>query len=132
MLLVLSAQDIHRLEVVVMDGERVRHEAVVETPPEGFLSTVNALVNSWNMAWKDFTRVAVVSGPGSFTSTRVIVTIANGMAFGRNIPIVSVENPDRKPLVELVPDMLSATPNGFVAPVYDRPPHITSRKASDV
>jgi tRNA threonylcarbamoyladenosine biosynthesis protein TsaB len=131
MMLFLSAQDIHRLEAAIVGDDRLLHEASVAAPPEQFLASLNALMAGWGVEWKEVERVMVVTGPGSFTSTRLIITIANGIAFGENVPVVGVENPSREPLVELIRRnewKQAATQSAFAIPVYDRPPNITQRR----
>lgn len=47
-----------------------------------------------SLARADITKVAVATGPGSFTGLRVGVSFALGLAMGRGIPIVSLPSLD--------------------------------------
>jgi tRNA threonylcarbamoyladenosine biosynthesis protein TsaB len=51
----------------------------------------------------DIMKIMVCAGPGSFTGTRVGVTIAQGLAFARHIPIVAIPK-------DKVPDNLLKLP----------------------
>ena len=57
----------------------------------------------------DISAIEVVPGPGSFTSSRIGVAVANALAFGLNIPV-------------------NGHLHEFVKPVYDRPANITMSK----
>ncbi len=134
MVLFLSAQDIHAFEAAISDETgRLLHSAKVAAPPEEFLASLHALLAGWNATLDTLTGVVVVTGPGSFTSTRISVTIANGLAFAKQIPVVGLENTAREPIEHLVEagawkEPLAAAPSGYAVPVYDRPPHITARR----
>lgn len=131
-MLFLSAQDLTELQVgcVEPSGELSGLERRASRP-ETFLRDLSEYLKRHAKSWKDFDGVLVVAGPGSFTSTRVIVTIANGLAFALKIPVFSLKNPGR-----LSPEALLKTwkrpfalpffsYKKFVMPIYDRPPHIT-------
>ncbi len=57
---------------------------------------------------EDITEVEVNPGPGSFTGTRIGVTIANAIGFALRVPVNGQKNP--------------------VEPIYSSPPSITTRK----
>lgn len=61
-----------------------------------------------NLHQADITEVEVNPGPGSFTGTRIGVTIANALGFALGIPVNGQKNP--------------------VEPIYSSPPSITSSK----
>ena len=52
------------------------------------------LLDNNNLKPKDLSKIAVCIGPGSFTGTRIGVTIAKTMAYSLNIPIVSLTSID--------------------------------------
>jgi hypothetical protein len=126
--LLVCGQDIRSLSLgLVVDG-RLERESLAAVPPERYLACVAETLAEWNTDVSDLGAVAVVSGPGSFTSSRVSTTIANAIAFARNIPVVAVENPERGDMRSLVAaiDLSVAPVSGrFAVPVYDRPPHVT-------
>jgi len=135
MILFLSAQDIHELQTAVTDQDgRVLHHANVSAPPEAFLSSLEAERAAWGIEWDELDAIVVVTGPGSFTSCRIVVTIANGIGFARLIPIVGIENAERHSLLALIDEgewkaRVTSRDLGFAVPVYDRPPNITKRRA---
>jgi len=133
-MLFLSSQHIHRIEIGMLskNGE-LEEQVFVSCPPENFLGTLNTLLSAWGKAWHDFDRVIVVTGPGSFTSTRGIVAIANSIGFTQSIPVVGIENPDEKTLSEMVSEdvwvknVLDSS-DLFANVAYGRGPGITMSK----
>lgn len=133
MILFLAAQDITRLEVGFLDHDG--HLLLFQRfsiAPEEYLATIAQFFSNSSTQLEAIEKIFVVSGPGSFTSTRMIVTIANALAFSKNIPIIGAENATRRDNKELVRDScllwLRQESDGFVTPTYDRPPHITLKK----
>lgn len=57
---------------------------------------------------QDITEIEVNTGPGSFTGTRIGVSIANALGFALNVPVNESKSP--------------------VEPVYSSPPSITTKK----
>lgn len=123
--LFLCAQDIQFVRLGLVVGEKVVAEKTVDVPPEQYLRSLDTFLTEQNVALHDIQRLMVVTGPGSFTASRVSVTMANTIAYVQGIPMIAIENPDRKSLTELIPLIAHAPEHRFVVPVYDRPPHIT-------
>lgn len=127
--LLISGQDIRSLSLGLVRDGRLVGEATVAVPPERYLAAVVSTLGEWNVRIDGLDAIAVVTGPGSFTSSRVSVTMANAIAFARNIPVVGIENAARASVRELAESLDSAAlppTDRFAVPVYDRPPHITS------
>lgn len=58
---------------------------------EKMLPAITALLESQKLDFEDIQGVLVVTGPGSFTSLRVGVTIANGLAYSLGCPIYALD-----------------------------------------
>jgi len=48
------------------------------------------MMNQAQITTQDITRIAVCTGPGSFTGQRVALSFAKGMALPRNIPVIGL------------------------------------------
>ena len=95
--------------------------------PEKYLHSLDETLKEWGVIDKqEFEGVIVVTGPGSFTASRVSTTIANGFAFTRSIPVIGLSNPNHLDLESLL-SLNDEVNTGvhFVIPTYNRPPSIT-------
>ncbi len=125
-MLLICGQDIGFLSIGrVQNGVLVAHQTV-SASPEQYLSTVDLTMREWGIEPSELSAIAVVTGPGSFTSSRISTVIANTIAFAKQIPVIPIENPDHLPLDEIINqiDVKKSTP--FAIPTYNRPPHITN------
>lgn len=55
---------------------------------------LNNLLQSTNQALHDLDFIGVNQGPGPFTTLRVVITTANGLAFATGIPLIGVDGLD--------------------------------------
>ncbi len=121
MQLFLSAQDINQLTVGLIDGQSLVQERTVEADPEEFLQEIDRALHEWSVGFDQIDGVAVVRGPGSPTSLRVTVTMANTIGFVHQLPVAGLVNKDRRAASKLVTDI--TIPDKFepLTPHYDRP-----------
>lgn len=126
MQLLIVAQDIASISLGLVEDRRVVKERTIATNPEGYLGALHETLQQWNFVPDQIEKIFVVTGPGSFTASRVSTTIANVLAFTQNIPIVALENPGHLSLKEL--DLSTQQRVSYANPTYDRPPEITVGK----
>ena len=55
---------------------------------------INELLNANDISKSDLSGIAVFKGPGSFTGLRIGISVANAMADGLELPIVSKKGED--------------------------------------
>lgn len=127
MLLVVAAQDIAAITFGLVDGEHIKEEKTVETSPEGYLAAFEQVFKQWSVVSTDIETIIVVTGPGSFTASRVSTTLANGLGFAWNVPVIGVENPLFLPLKN-IDELAHKASMNYATPTYDRPPEITVSK----
>jgi len=125
--LLIGAQDIRAIDMALVRDHAVINMTSRAASPEQYLATLARVLEEWGVSPSSLNAVGVVSGPGSFTSSRVSTLIANAFAFAHGLPVVGVENARREPLeaVAAQVDWSQAGLDRFVLPVYDRPAHIT-------
>ncbi len=130
MYLVISSQDIKNLTLALSDGKDLTVSEEFFVPPERHLVSIDQALSKWKVAINGLKGVIVVTGPGSFTASRVSVTIANSIAMTQKIPVWGIENNNELPLKELIVDIdLSKLPSKtFTLPAYNRGPNITLPK----
>ncbi len=61
-----------------------------QTHSQQILPTLRALVDEANIELKALDGIAFGAGPGSFTGLRIACGVAQGLAFGANLPVVGV------------------------------------------
>lgn len=128
--LAISSQDIRQITLGLLTDEGFVEKTFQDTSPEQHLLTLDAFLKDAGVAKSAIDSVVVVTGPGSFTASRVSTTIANALAFVLCVPVRGVENSERLSLEVCVRKAMDAkgdrTP--FATPTYDKDPHITSPK----
>jgi hypothetical protein len=130
MMLVISSQDIGSISLALVQGKTlVQHEDFL-VPPEEHIKSVDTALKDWGVGVDDIESVLVVTGPGSFTASRVSTTVANAIAFVKQVPVYGVENPEKLSVADLVGQFDPETVGqiGVVDATYDRPPTITQPK----
>jgi tRNA threonylcarbamoyladenosine biosynthesis protein TsaB len=98
-----DADLIHTIEV----AEPQAHAAKIAV-------SINALLNEASLTTKHLHAVAVSSGPGSYTGLRIGTSVAKGLCFGLNIPLISV------PTLQALAHHVSRSYKGkFLCPMID-------------
>lgn len=97
------------------------------TLTETLNARIATLLADKNLSYADLKAIIVFAGPGSFTSLRIGHTVANALAYGLNIPIVSSKGKNWiKSGLELI---LKKNHNDhMVVPFYGQEANITQPK----
>lgn len=101
--------------VAVSDGDRVLALYTVDnglTQSELLLPMAEDILKSLKLSFSDIELYATSVGPGSFTGVRIGVSLIKGLAFGNNIPCVSVST------IEALAENLKGL-NGIIVPCMD-------------
>ncbi len=127
MYLLICSQDIRQVTLALYDGKNIVQSKVFFVAPEEHLQCLDAVLSEWNVVMADMQGIVVVTGPGSFTASRVSVTLANAIALAQQIPVWGVANVDEMTLDELVGTVsFECSPTeAFVHPFYNRPAMVT-------
>lgn len=129
MYLYLDTTERDSFQVALIEKDKViKHKIIssTQTHSEKLLRTINSLLNSVHKTIKDVKGIAIVEGPGSFTSLRVGMATANGLSFALNIPVMGVEvSTSLNSIFKFFNKKLKTK---IVLPKYGREPHITSPK----
>ena len=82
------------------------------TQSELLLPMAESMLKNLKLGWDDIGLLACAVGPGSFTGVRIGVSLVKGIAFGKNIPCVSVSTLD-----ELAENLAGL--DGIIVPCMD-------------
>ena len=80
--------------VAILNDHGVCYDCAVNnklTHSANLMPMVDQALNAAGMTMADMNRIAVVTGPGSFTGVRIGVSTAKGLAHGAGIPCVAVD-----------------------------------------
>lgn len=91
----------------------------------GLVEAIDSFVKKEGRKVGDIEGLAVLVGKGSFTSTRIAITVVNTLAFVLNIPVVSVSSVLDTNIVQKIKD---STPGIFCTAVYSGEPNIGKKK----
>lgn len=128
MMLFVCAQDLQFFWIGLIKNSIFVALEKCPVQPEGYLKEIDQLLRAHALAASELDGLCVVTGPGSFTSSRVSLTIANTIHFVHKIPFFILENPDHlEPNELLEKNGMGSQVNStdFAHPFYDRPAHIT-------
>ena len=84
------------------------------------------LLESKNKKLEDITGVVIYKGPGSFTGLRIGVSVANALAYARDVPVVASEGEGW--IASGTESIISQPSKLPVTPEYGQPVHITQQK----
>jgi tRNA threonylcarbamoyladenosine biosynthesis protein TsaB len=76
--------------VALADEVRVFECLAVQQHSALLLPTVSQLLAEANLSLQQLDGIAIGAGPGSFTGLRIACSVAQGLAFGADIPVVGV------------------------------------------
>ena len=108
---------------VLFDGQDV-FEETCEASNREMLQYIETSLSKHKLFASDVTGIAVVVGFGSFTSTRIAVTIANTWAMTRQIPVLGISLDASKDM-DWLREKISQYPIGiYVNATYSAEPHI--------
>lgn len=133
MYLFLRAQDLHELEIGLSQNGKLIFCSTHLVSPESYLSTIAKVLKNKHVSTNELTGIFVVTGPGSFTASRISITIANTLAFAKGVPVFAVKNQNFRPIEKFHDEVLSEPlqSESFVQPYYAQPPHITQPTISN-
>ncbi len=131
MYLIINTADDKSIEVMLaknQDDFKLKKVSGERRQSEKLLAAVEKLLTASKVTAKKLKGIAVVSGPGGFTSVRIGVTAANALAYAWKLPVVGLEKKEFTDNGELVSKAVSKLAKkkagGIVVPVYDREPNI--------
>ena len=101
-------------------------------PNRELLSCIWDVLALHSLDKKDIQGIIVVVGAGSFTSTRIAVTVANTWGFAERIPLLALECKNLPNIQHTIPLLFSQQKRRFLSATYSGDPNITQSKKSKV
>jgi tRNA threonylcarbamoyladenosine biosynthesis protein TsaB len=89
--------------------------------------TIDEVLQSAGKKLDSIEGIVYYKGPGSFTGLRIGLSVANALAYGLQVPIVGIQNPEN--WLEKGLDAIKVGQNdSSVIPEYGAPVHITTAR----
>ena len=131
MLILTIRTDKPEAEVGIFDGQQ-QLEYVVWHAHRELSVTIHQkimdLLIRHGKTMNDLQGIVGFAGPGSFTGLRIGLTVANGLAYGLHIPVVTSQTDDW--IKVGITRLLSVDADQRAIPEYGAPVHITQQKNS--
>jgi hypothetical protein len=128
MIVFICAQDLGFFWLGLIQDQSFITLEKIDGSPEDILKELDDFIITNKIDCNKLDGISIVSGPGSFTASRLSLMIANGLYFTKSIPIFVLENPSKlEPEVLIKENGIGKLALGYVVPAYDRPPHITAK-----
>ncbi|MCX7175143.1 MAG: tRNA (adenosine(37)-N6)-threonylcarbamoyltransferase complex dimerization subunit type 1 TsaB [Proteobacteria bacterium] len=90
-LIALETSTRHLSVALWMDGKLIeRNEDILNAGSERLLPWVNEILAEAGLVFKDIDGIAFGAGPGGFTGLRLACGVAQGLAFGLDVPVLGV------------------------------------------
>lgn len=93
---------------------------------DGLLKFLQQCLQEFDVGWTDLSGVVVFRGPGSYTSLRIGLTVANTLADGLEIPIVGTDGATWQ--TDGMARLEAGDNDKIVLPIYLQPVYITQPK----
>lgn len=84
---------------------------------------IEGILDKTDKKMTDLKAIVAFEGPGSFTGLRIGLSVANALAYGLDIPIVSASGEDWQE--QGIKQLLAGGNDGLAMPRYGSPAHIT-------
>lgn len=97
---------------------------VATSDSRDLLSSLNNFLTSEHQQLSHLEGLGVVLKKGSFTATRVAVTIVNTLALSLHIPVLGVVDTDAKSLADFLTAITQKLQGHYVAAEYSALPHV--------
>lgn len=92
------------------------------------LSFVDSFLRECNMNTKDVQGIAVVVGEGSFTSTRIAVTVTNTCGYALGIPLLAISKKEADDPQALISNVTAQPAGQYISATYSGEPNIGGKQ----
>lgn len=98
----------------------------VEATHRELLATIDLFLQQYSLTVSDIRGIAIVSGEGSFTSSRISAVIGNMFAYTKRIPIIGIEKSAWESCAENAERLQKRSVGEYLPATYRSEPNITS------
>jgi tRNA A37 threonylcarbamoyladenosine modification protein TsaB len=106
---------------LVCSSEGVEQELSFIKKDSTVLGSIDKILHKYGKKISDIQGIAVVIKKGSFSATRIVVTVANVFAYCLRIPVIGIEEHDKKMFVQKIEQHTVGT---YIHADYSSEPHV--------
>lgn len=129
MYLFIDISELHTIHLALFTEES-RIDETYEQEPKDALAAIATCLQKNHMEPSRIKGIAVVTGKGTFTSTRIATIIANTFSFTQQIPIVSIDANQKNDTPKLCQDLAAKQAGTYIAAAYSGAPRIGTPSSS--
>lgn len=127
MMLYVNGQDIEHLVLGLLHDEAWKVAPTsFTTSPEGYLGAIDAFLRDQGVDRSSIDTLVVVRGPGSATSLRTSLALANAWGFAQSLSLIGIEKRRDEADDVAIERLKGVEPVPVLTPIYERPAKITA------
>lgn len=100
----------------------------VEAGNRELLRVIDSLLTSSKKTIDEIAGIMVVVGEGSFTSTRLAVTVANSVAYAKQIPLLAISKDQAENPQALIEELAKQPVEQYLSATYSGMPNLGKQK----
>ncbi len=125
MLLFINTSEFDIAELALVSDKVIWHKFGAENLSEQLLPEIKKFCSKQKVALIDLKKIAVVTGPGSFSRIRTGIATANALAYSLKIAIVGLE---KNQIPQNLVNLKTFKTKKMAVPAYGKEPNITISK----
>ena len=123
MYLLINTTEQDTISLTLFDKEK-KNEKKVEAKNRDILIVLNEFLGELSLNKKDIQGIAVIVGEGSFTSTRLAVTVANTFAYAQKKPVLAISAKEAEDFENLALEIEKQPIGQYISASYSAEPNI--------
>jgi len=121
--LLVNLSEKEKIRLAIFDEQR-RKDCQSFGQNRALLFCIDGFLREHGQDKKEVQGIMAVVGEGSFTSTRLAVTVANAFAYALQIPLLAVNKNQVDKAQDLIPKLLKQPKGRYISATYSGEPNI--------
>ncbi|MBU0707093.1 alpha/beta fold hydrolase [Patescibacteria group bacterium] len=134
-ILLIDTTEFNTIKLYLKKGPKIHiyNKTITALKRDDLLKTIDHFITRYHIKVNELTHIAVVKGPGPFTSVRVGVTIANSLGLALGVNKYGLKKNDKFNPESIINKILTnrLKPDKTIIPFYNRKPNITKPKKNN-
>ena len=127
MFLLIDTSQKDTIRLALFD-EKELFEKRVDAQNRELLASIDAFFDAQEFSKENLQGIAALVGEGSFTSTRIAVTVANAFGYVLGVPLLAVTKDEASNIQDVIPKIESQLVGQYISASYSGEPNIGKKK----